>query len=684
MAANLLMRLLEVVGKRYNCLLIRRRLLRIKKDTALLLIVFLFFCGTLVGQDTNLFVPSILEQDPVPGGTATSHTPQIRIKFNDSEGQIQKDKVLFEVDRNDVSAFVQFADSTFIYQPASPLTAGSHEVRITGTTAKDQVLQETLWVFTVQEAPRNFAFGLEPSVNAEYKIRREDPNADRQRFNTNIAINTQRTGLFQTSLNSNLQGQNPTPGESPKDFDLANFQATLAIQNSSLSLGDVSVNFDQLGVANLSRRGIFFQQKLPFRSSGFDVFTVRSETIFGFVHGLGVSDSEQRIDGGSFFISPTGKPENLTMRFYYLRGENLKEQGFNFGGVTQGSKGNAYGVFLSSSAWSNQFRLEANAAQSDFDFNASDTFDGNQDHALQFRFTFDPAPKTWKNRNSKFQAQLDFQDLGLFFKSLGNPFLVADRLGYNLNSSWNYGQVTFTGGVSYFHDNVKNLALIPRVDNKAYSAGFNYAPFSAEGLPKWPSFSLTATRSEQESQGEAVSFLALHNIVDTVAYLMTLTRAKWSLNWNTSYSVNSDLNNRVPDSDSLNLTLAALLSPANFWNIGPSVSFIRQGNRDTDVDTDLWTYSLTAAVPIQPERFTLDTQLSFSSTDSTDKQNINSNFSGTAQLSYQLHHLLKLKGRQTLALRISYNRLITEAPFVNRQKGFEVFGLLDLGWPFGR
>jgi|GEM_PF-4211637 len=651
-----------------------------------LIIILALICvpATIKAQDSSLFVPVILEQEPSPGNNISSLKPKIRIRFDDSAKQIQKEKLLFEVDRNDVSAFVEFIDGSLVYTPSSDLAIGQHEVRITGTIADGKQMQEVLWTFTTQEAPRNFTFGIEPSGTLEYKVRREDPNTDRYRSNSSIAIHNQSTGRFQTSFNTNLQGQSPTPGSTPKDFDMANYLAVIAYGNTSFSLGDVLVNYDLLGVANLSRRGILFQQKLPFRSSGFDVFSVRSESIIGFVHGFGFSDPNQRVDGGSFFISPNGKPENLNLRFYYLRGENENDQGFNFGGVTRGSKGDAFGIYLTNANFANQFRIEANAGLSNFDFNAGDDFDGNKDHALQLKFIFDPAVKTWKNRSSKLFAELDVQDLGTFFKTLANPFLVGDRRGFNLNSTWTYGEVGFTGGVAKFHDNVKDLSLIPKVDNTAYSAGFNYTPVSATGLPNWPAFTLTATRSEQQSQGEAVSFLAVHNIIDTVASLVTLTRTKWSLNWNTSYSVNNDLNNRTPDSDTLNLTFASFFMPMPGYNLGPSISFIRQGNRDTNVDTNLWTYSFTASIPIQPERFALDTQMTYASADSTDNLNINSNFSGTAQFSYHLHNLLKTKGRQTIALRVSYNRLIVEAPFPSSQKGLEIFGLLDVGWPFGR
>lgn len=647
--------------------------------------VFLIQPLLLYAEDPVTFAPAILEQEPAAGATASSSAPLIRIKFDDAAGRLQQQSLLLEVDRNDVSSLAQFVDATLSYQPTAPLPAGSHEVRITGATKDGKPLQEITWSFIIpaQNAPKNWTIGLEPSVNYEYGLHREGASVQPNRFGTNIAVTSQSTGSFQANATSNLQGQD-TKLPSGNQFDLANFSLNLAAGPTSVSLWDVNVNLDLLGIANLTRRGVLFQQKLPFLSSGFDVFSVRSDSVFGFEHGLGVSDSNQRVDGGSFFFSPIANhPQDLQLRVYYLRGENATEQGFNFGGVTRGSKGDATGFGVNTSNFSGQIRTEFYAAWSNFDFNASDGFDGNKDHAFLARVAYAPTPGTLHGKPSSFQTQIEIQDLGLFFKSLANPFFVSDRLGFNMNASWTLSQFGFTGGVSRFHDNVININLLPTVHNAAYTGGIAFSPVSAEGPPKLPMMSLTATRSEQKSEQAAVGFLALHNIVDSISGVVALQRAKWNVNFNTTLGNNKDLNNRVPDTDTKNLTVAAILTPASLWNIGPSISFTRLNNHDTDISSDQWVYSLTAGVPVMPEKLTLDAQASYSSSETSDQLDRNSNFSGTAQLSFHLEKYIKnSKGRQVLALRMSYNRVVVDAPFISRQKGLNVFGLLDLSWPF--
>jgi hypothetical protein len=138
----------------------------------------------------------------------------------------------------------------------------------------------------------------------------------------------------------------------------------------------------------------------------------------------------------------------------------------------------------------------------------------------------------------------------------------------------------------------------------------------------------------------------------------------------------------VPDTDSKNVTLGAMLTPAPAFNFGPAVGFTRTDDRDSGIDTDLWTYSLTAGLPIRPNFLLLDGQISYSTTETSDFLNRSNTLSGTAQLTFVLSELFTKRGRQAFSLRVSYNRNIVDAPFIFRQKGLEVFGSLDLSWPF--
>lgn len=653
----------------------------------LLIIGFALCFGLRVcAEEAKTTAPALTftRQEPAPGSIASSSKPEIHLQFSEGQTLPAKENLFMEVDRVDVTALAQYADGVLKYQPANALSIGSHEIRITGTLPDGIAFQEIDWSFQTPatKSASNWTTGLVPSGTWEYGIRQTAANPDRSRLNSNITFNAQGSGALQTTIVSNFQGQD-TPDLRGENFDVSNFSAILSVPSgTTVGIGDVQANFDSLAVSNLARRGLTFQQKLPFLHSGIDVFLVRAESIFGFQHGFGVSDQNQRIDGVSYFFSPFKNADALTLRALYMRGENAAEQGFNFGGVTRGSKGNAYGVAMSSALFSGQLRSELFASWSDFDFNASDGFSGNKDQALLARVFFIPTPRTIRNRPSAFQIQLELQDLGTFFKTLANPFLVGDRLGFNLNSSWNWGILGLTGGASRFHDNVNSIAILPTVNNLAYSGGFSLTPPSTTGPPKLPSFNFTMSRSEQESINEAVSFLAVHNLVHTYASVIALARAGCNLSLNLSDTINQDLNHRQPDTDSKNATLTAMMIPIPSWNFGPSIGFTRIRNRSSLIDTDLWTYSLTTGFPVLPQVVNLDGQVSYSSTDTSDLLNQSSNFSGTAQLSFLWGQLLKAPGKQAVSMRISYNRNIVEAPIIVRQKGLEIFATLELSYPF--
>jgi len=202
----------------------------------------------------------------------------------------------------------------------------------------------------------------------------------------------------------------------------------------------------------------------------------------GVKHGFGVGNPDQGIQGGSFFFSPV-KSGNHIIRFYYLNRDNAKDQDFNCGGVTAGSKGDAYGASLISNFLSSQLHTEFYGARSRFDFNAADGFQPNNDHAFDAKITYNSTPRPFKNRPSSFTLSGEIQDLGLFFKSLANPFLVTDRFGINLNSTWNWGIYAILQDSAiqiFFHDTGNDGSPGPQclskrsiVQDAAYIVGSN-------------------------------------------------------------------------------------------------------------------------------------------------------------------------------------------------------------------
>ena len=625
----------------------------------------------------------VLSMEPAPGSEISFDTPLVQIQFQNSDGRLQSDKIFMEVDRSDVTGLVQFGEGSLLYQPPVALSTGEHEVRISGTFADGSPFQEVNWNFKIatSEGIQNWTWNLQPSLTYEYAIRRELSQGEDSTLQSNILINMQRTGSFQTFFNSTLQG-NSIPVQGQNEFDMASFQYGLTVGPSSALLGDVVVNLDQLSIANFARRGILLQQRLPFLNSAVDVFSVRTETIFGFKNGLGVSDNDQRTDGASFFFSPLGN-ERLGIRFYYLHGENAGAQGFNSSsGATTGEKGSAYGASLISNLLQNQLRAEFSSGWSFFDFNAVDEAEGNYDRGFLLRLSYFPIPFTIKNHPSIFQAQVELQDIGLFFRSLGNPFLVSDRRGLNFNSTWTWGLFGLNGGFSKFHDNVKDSPLLPRVNNTGLTAGFSFTPIGLEGPPRLPSFNFNYTRTVQNTENNPVEFLAMDNTTETFASLVAWVRNRLNLNLNASYTKNRDSNNRAPNTDVRAITLAAFYNPTFTTNFGPSISYSKQKTLDSAIDLDLWTYSFTSTFPIFRDVVMLNDQLSYSTTESSDSLNNGSNFSGTMQVIWNLNQTWQNRGTEALSLRVSYNRNVVEAPFVTRQKGLEIFALLSLSWPF--
>ena len=328
-----------------------------------------------------------------------------------------------------------------------------------------------------------------------------------------------------------------------------------------------------------------------------------------------------------------------------------------------------------------KIRAEAFSGWSDFDLNSTDEIEGNPDRGFLGRISYTPNPFTFKGRPSSFILQTEIQDIGLFYRSLGNPFLVADRRGLNLTSTWTVGAISLIGGASRFHDNVKNSPLLAKVNNTGYTAGVAITPVPTGTSFTLPSFALNYTRTEQDSENEPVAFMGIKNRINNFASIVSWNVNRLNLGLNANHSMNRDENNRVPDTNVTQATLALSYVSSAAMNFGPSIAYTRQSDLDSRINQQLWTYSLTSSLPLFRPDFILNNQISLSTVDSSNSLSLSSNFSGTAQLLWNLNQTWQNRGTQTLSLRISYNRNLIEAPFFTLTKGLEVFAAVSFGWP---
>lgn len=626
---------------------------------------------------------------PAPESVVIGRRPQIEAIFPPDLPAKVQDSVVVAVDGTDVTTQITRQPGRLTYRPASGLKPGPHTVTLTFPDPASSGGEPIQWSFKVRDygALEEGSLDVEGSLTYEQAARRlqgTDPHWNLA-GNVKISGRASERGVAVT-LDGNLryidaEGPGPPgPGQTPRNnFDLADFLFTVSKDPHRFQLGDVQVTESFLSTgASFPRRGGLLTVDLF--GTEVHLFSVRSNSIVGFDYGLGIHDPDRRVQGAS--VARDLLPDKaLRMKVTYLDGENASPQSFNTGSAEGGQSGDLFSVSATSSLFGQTLRSEAEVAFSRFDANIADEFQRRSDTGVRVKVD----GTLWEKLN----LGAEYKRIGLNFQSIADPNFVRDREGGAVLADTQWGPSRYTLGFSQEHDNVRDDPLLPRIEQRTYAASWGLQ------ITDYPSLTLGYNRSEQRSTREPVGFARVDTVTDAFNAGVAYSQPTWSANLSSGYSIQDNHSGTTPpDTTSWNLTLGAGYRPTPNLNLAPSFGFTRSSNRVTDVAIDTFLPTLTANVAIIPEILVFDSQSSFSRTVAEDNSTKSNSFTGIFRLSLSLERFLLNYGKQTVSVRLNYNRTDDEINPVNNRDQWGVFFIVDLlaplpllppGWgdPFG-
>jgi hypothetical protein len=643
----------------------------------------------------------LLGVEPAADAVIAQRQPSIRVRLAGAD--LDPATISFELDGIDVSTQAKLDSLGVVYTPLTKLKGGLHTARFQAKTRDGFEVPPVEWSFTIRRFAKIIEAGglgtlsghVERLASGELEEGAKRYRADAN-FNLNYGLLS--SPAFHFNSLSNLRFQTRPPFDI-SEVDLANLSLTVKVGPTFLSVGDVVVHESDLALANLARRGV--QLRVPFAANRLEVngFMVRSESIVGLTHGFGIGNPDQRIDGGAVKLAPLSRRETLQLRYVALSAKNLTNDGYTFGGFTRGYQNSLHSLGASTVLFDGRLLGGVDVAWSDFDANAADGFSGDRDHGLQFQLHAVPLRANLLAQPAEVRVGLEGERIGTFFKSMGNPFLQPDRQGLSATAMARWGGVSLSGGWSAFNDNVKELAQLPRVDNDAYSLGFNFDPgvysTTSERAWRWlPRVMLGYTESEQISSREPQQIIspawpglypAFPRVDNQVIIVNSSAGYDWeklSLYVDWSRASNEDNTNRQPDIRDIGagLRIGARLSPnlslgpGLMWNITTSRA---SNNRRLVNITRTVTPSLTFQAAVIPGALTVQSHSSYTRVRDSNRSIFSSGFNGSLQFDWHADELFGVPGKQTVALRGVYfnsRSRIAQTFLIDR---YQVFLLLN-------
>ena len=447
-----------------------------------------------------------------PPAGAAAQTAPLRIHVANIPADVPQ-HLAVELDGIDVSSLAVLDGSDIVITPAQPIAFGRHTLRLVENTPDGGIVERGRWNFELRESAAFREAHLQANVtlNASQRVADHNVVSAPGPLQVNGAAQIQGTAENETwrasgtmSLIANSQAsQTPT-----KDRKVDVGQYLLSAQKGAVtaSMGDhAALGPDSLVMQGFARRGISVKGVVG-GVAQVTGFSMSAAPAIGSHNFSGVQDSQNRIDGMVATLFPvSGSPDELALSATYVDGRSANTNGAATAGVTQPSSGHAASFVADSQVLDKRLRLRGEIASSNYDFDGADgPLQPKPGHAYSGLVNYLPwHSKTVLGEPLMWNVGAQKERLSTYFQSIANPGAIADRDMGQLFTGVDWYGLNVQVAAAKEHDNVDDIALLPRTESTQHSIALGYSPLqtpdASGALPPapWygqPSFSAAYTK----------------------------------------------------------------------------------------------------------------------------------------------------------------------------------------------
>lgn len=524
-----------------------------------------------------------------------------------------------ELDNIDITALAVLDGTDIVVTPAQPIPFGAHMLRLLESTPDGNIVERGRWAFEIRKSAafREAQLQTNATLSATQRIaeRNADTSAGRQQANGSAQIqgavaNDDWQAKGTASIVANSQSNQLPRQQGHLDIG----QYVVEAQRGAISgrVGDqAAIAPESLVMQGFARRGVSANVTAAgeARLTG---FSLHATPLAGSDNLSGVRDRDNRVDGMIATVNPIrGRPEALALSGTYVDGNATDASGVGVAGSPQSFGGRAGSVAADARLLDRLLRLRGEYAQSRYDFDGMNgTLEPQSGHAYSALANYSPwhrlmvlgQPLVWSIGAQK-------QLLSTFFHSPANPATVADRDTRQLFTGLNWHGLDAQASAGKEHDNVDDLALLPRTETTQHSFALNYVPVppaaQASGAPPSVPFygqpNLTASYMSVKKEladnpgGLPLPLGPLHETTNLMLGAQ-FQYAKW--NWGLGHTrvVDNDFANLAPDTRTNSERLQAGVQLAKLA-VGGSVQYDRADDVTDDSRTQAITGTATLGYP---------------------------------------------------------------------------------------
>lgn len=554
------------------------------------------------------------------------------------------------LDGVDITRMLTVTEKGFEYKPLMVLPSGTHNLNITATDKEGNQLQKNI-SFTTRHSKAFEEATINADITGIYTSTLKKDEADTTTPNNRIeGIGQVQARLKERANELSIEG-NPIyiDQDEPlltqaikKGFDVRSFILRGEHKGEILRLkaeaGDVTINETPYTAQGLMRRG--GQIIIGYKDAGISLFSVKSKSIFGLRHGLGIRlNTDEQILGSSFKLLLPGIRTDIKLT--YLTGEDSSTLSYGISTTDGKRKGDVVSLMLTSRIIEEKLNADFEIASSRFDPDTSDEFGRMHDRAWRLGLS---------GHLGRYSYEAKYEYIGRDFESLGLEGLPKDRKEISLR-----GGATFTDhslDLTFLRreDNVENDIILPKTLNYESTLEYNFTYFKS--LP----IGISLQRNVTDSIREPAGFDPIKTVADTITGRITYTQPKWSIGPSVSYTLSDDKTPTNADKTSTTYTVALSLKPAEGLDISASPSLTQSKNKVTDVREDTYTINLDIRSEIIKKLIFFDIGGTYSVMKASDNSQDSWNMTFNTRLAYSLKKLFPEYLSPTVALKGDYQR----------------------------
>lgn len=659
--------------------------------------LLILFLSTVIVFSNDLRSAEHSELDLQGGENAGFWQPQevLALAFPSEQLKRLNQTIVVELDAIEITSMLITEGTNVSFQPLQPLSAGQHELRVVEYSEEGDIEELGYWSIEVRQSEfiQQYQVVANNQISANYRVADKnigipEPKEFHSQAISQVAFSTD-SGNWQSSGQFDLY-YDSLAANRIDNRAINNNEFLFSVGNDVVEarLGHQTMAVTGLVMDNFLRRGVSLESRIASINSRVSGFSLSSPHVIGFGNGLGINDSQERVEGVTFDSSPfADDPRSLYITGTWLKGRSFNVDQFIGNSIPMpiaGTDSEAWAFSGESLLFQNKLRIRAEYAATDYDFNVSDSLDSDEDDAYSVLVTYNDVVDS----RIAWNVGAATQKIGTFFRSIANQALPSDKQINKFFAGTQWASFGLQTTIERQQDNVEKINFLPRINTDLTNLSFNWTPV-VENFDGWygaPSFALTTNYQSQLQTFTPGNYLFAETDNDISNWQLSSQFSYQTNSWGLALTTTDYTDHSLIQSDSETVSFDLYGNFAFGENSALSISPVISWNDTKDTTYQITTtsisFALQSAMMIIPKELNASLNVNWNSNEVGNNLLDGDNFAATFAIYWSIRQPKVNQFGVSLNLTSSYNDFNDNLISLNSLEAHQTYLSMTVTFPY--